>query len=376
VQGRGQTAAPVFGNVPRSTGSGAAPFRLVPVRGTPLIIGSGFGQLRPETDPATIEAAVVAARPFRLQFDVPLPDDVLAAAADALRRHPEVGLRVYGRKVDPGLGWLKGFTDIEHLSIELWYATSFDVLARFTWLRSLGLGETKSKRPSLGFLRELPHLEDLWLEAHDKDFDAIAALPRLRRLALRVPRAKSLDSLRGHSGIEVFSMDFGGIRDLSPLSDVPNLRALQLYQVRKLDTGDLELLGECAALEVVSLGALRNVESLRALARRPAETLRLLTLERLTGLATLADLKACTRLEELGLYESRPADKRLDVLLQCQNLNRLVVGDAYPDDRLEALRTAFRGDTLVLRGDAVRGDLADVLVRWRAPVHRQLEALS
>jgi hypothetical protein len=171
-------------------------------------------------------------------------------------------------------------------------------------------------------------------------------------------------------------MDFGGIRDLSPLSDVPNLRALQLYQVRKLDTGDLELLGECAALEVVSLGALRNVESLRALARRPAETLRLLTLERLTGLATLADLKACTRLEELGLYESRPADKRLDVLLQCQNLNRLVVGDAYPDDRLEALRTAFRGDTLVLRGDAVRGDLADVLVRWRAPVHRQLEALS
>lgn len=54
----------------------------------------------------------------------------------------------------------------------------------------------------------------------------------------------------------------------------------------------------------------------------------------------------------------------------------LVVGDAYPDDRLEALRTGFRGDTLVLRGDAVRGDLADALVRWRAPVHRQLEALS
>jgi hypothetical protein len=347
------------------------------VVGTALIVESGFGQLGPETDPATIEAAVVEApRPLRLQFDVPLPDDVLAAAADGLRRHPEVQLRVYGREVNPSLEWLSGFEHIEHLSIELWYATSFDVLARFSKLRSLGLGETKSKRPSLGFLRELPYLDDLWLEAHDKDFDAVAALPRLRRLGLRVPRTKSLDSLRGHSRIEVFSIDFGGIRDLSPLPELPNLRALQLCQVRKLDSGDLDPLGECAALEVVSLGALRNLDSLRALARRPAATLRLLTLEQLTGLATLSDLKACTRLEQLGLYESRPADKRLDVLLQCPNLNRLVVGDPYPHDQLEALRTDFRGDTLVLRADAVRGDLADVAVRWRAPVHRQLDALS
>jgi internalin A len=342
-----------------------------------VAVEDGIAQLRPDTEPATIEAAVVAApRPLRLQFDVTLPDDVLAAAADALRRHPEVELRVYGREVDPRLGWLSGFEHIEHLSIELWHATSFDVLARFTRLRSLGLGETNSKRPSLAFLRELPHLEDLWLEAHEKDFAAVAALGRLRRLALRVPRAKSLEALRGHSGIEVFSMDFGGIRDLSALPEMPNLRAVQIYQVRKLDTGDLDPLGECAALEVLSLGALRNVESLRALARRPAATLRLLTLERLTGLATLADLNACTRLEELGLYESRPADRRLDGLLQCPNLNRLVVGDVYPPDQVETLRTDFHGDTLVIRGEGVRGDVANVVVRWRAPVHRQLEALS
>jgi hypothetical protein len=346
--------------------------------GRALTIESGFGQLQPDTDPASVEPAVAAARrPLRLQFDVPLPGAVLAAASDALRRHPEVGLRVYGREVDPELGWLSGFEHIEHLSIDLWYATSFDLLARFTSLRFLGLGETKSKRPSLAFLRELKQLHDLWLEAHDKDFDAVGELPSLRRLALRVPRTKSLDALRGHATIEVFEMDFGGIRDLSPLADLPALRALQLYQVRKLDTADLEPLGECSSLEVVSLGALRNVESLRVFARGPAETLRLLLLERLTGLATLADLKACTRLEELGLYESRPADRRLDVLLECPRLNRLVANDAYPEGQLEALRARFTGDTLVLRGDgAVRGDLTDVLVRWRASVKGQLEALS
>lgn len=343
----------------------------------PLAIDSGFGQLRPETDPASIEPAVAAApRPLRLQFDVPLPDGVLAAAAEALRRHPDVALRAYGRGVDPGLGWLSGFEHVEHLSIELWHATSFDVLAGFTRLRSLSLGETKSKRPSLGFLRELKALDDLWLEAHDKEFEAVGELPSLRRLALRVPRAQSLEPLRGHANIEVFEMDFGGIRDLSPLIDMPSLRALQLYQVRKLDTDDLDPLGDCA-LEVVSFGALRNVENFRALARRPAETLRLLNLDHLAGLTTLADLRACRRLEELGLYEARPADRRLDVLLECPSLNRLVAPDSYPADQLSALRAGFTGDTLVLRGHgAVRGDLGDVLVRWRAPVQAQLARLS
>jgi hypothetical protein len=34
--------------------------------------------------------------------------------------------------------------------------------AEFTRLRSLGLGETTSRRPSLAFLRELGNLEELW----------------------------------------------------------------------------------------------------------------------------------------------------------------------------------------------------------------------
>ena len=215
----------------------------------PLIIESGIGKLRPETDPATIEPALAtASRSVRLQFNVPLPDDVLAAAADATRLHPQVALRAYGRELGPGLEWLEGFEHIERLYIDLWHATSFDAFSRFSRLRALGLGETKSKRNSLGFLRELPSLEEIWIEGHATDFEAVATLGQLRRLALRVPRVNSLESLRGHAGIEVLEVDFGGIRDLSPLAEMPNLRALQLYQIRKLDAADLEPLGECATL--------------------------------------------------------------------------------------------------------------------------------
>lgn len=76
-------------------------------------------------------------------------------------------------------------------------------------------------------------------------------------------------------------------------------------------------------------------------------------------------------------YESRPADRRLDVLLACKSLNKLVANDAYPAEQVDALKASFRGETLVLRGDgAVRGDLADVAVRWRASVGRLLQELD
>jgi hypothetical protein len=209
----------------------------------------------------------------------------------------------------------------------------------------------------------------LWLEAHARDFEAIADVRGLVRLGLRVPRLKSLDPLRGHPGIQAFKMDFGGIRDLSPLADMPRLRGLQLYQVRGLDADDMDALGDCGTLEALSLGALRNVSSLRYLARRPAQTLRLLNLEKLAGLGTLADLSRCEQLEQLGLYEARPADKRLDVLLRIPTLRHLVIGDVYPPQQVKAMRDSFGGDTLICRRETVRGELSNVAVRWRQQVH-------
>lgn len=300
---------------------------------------------------------------------------MLGAAASALVAFPEVGLRVYGRVVDPSLTWLGPFAQVNDLAIDLWYATSFEPVASLTRLRKLSLGETASRRPSLAFLSSLPEIEILRIAGHDKEFAAVGKLPKLRQLHLRVPRVKTLDALRGHQLLDVVAIDFGGIRDLKPLGDLPALRAVELYRTRKLDTDDLDAIGACQSLVALSLGALRHVTRLTALARGPRDTLRYLTLEQMDGLETLEELGLCTALEQVHLVESKPKDGRLEAVAQGPALRHLVVGDHYPRQQLEATVAAFHGATLQVRGVTLRGDavdLSDVEVSWRRPVEQYL----
>lgn len=339
-----------------------------------LVVDAQIAELEPETDLHSVAEVLARDRPRSLQFSEPLPDRLLDAAAEALADFPEIGFRVYGRKVDPSLGWLERFSHVRDLRIDLWHATSFDLLASFSNLQRLSLAETASKRPSLGFLRRLPKLEVLRVEAHDRDFAAIADVGLLRELHLRVPRSMTLDPLRGHSSIEVVALHFGGIRDLTPLASLPALRGVELYQVRKLDTDDLDALGECKSLVAVSLGALRNVAHFAALTRGPRNTLRYLTIERMLGLQTLAHLAECETLEQVYLVEAKPKDGRLDLAARGKALRHLVVGDHYSREQLEETDAAFRGDTLWVRGTSLRGDpeRRNVDVSWRRPVEQYL----
>jgi hypothetical protein len=57
-----------------------------------------------------------------VQFQEPLPADVLEAVADALRRWPQVELYVHGHedmRLDGGLEFLRGFEHVERLSLNL-----------------------------------------------------------------------------------------------------------------------------------------------------------------------------------------------------------------------------------------------------------------
>ena len=338
----------------------------------------GIVQLHPDTDPGAVAQTLAEKRPDTLQFNEQLPDELLDAAAEALQAFPDICLRVYGEGPDASLEWLGRFAHVRCLALDLWPATSFDVLSSFRNLERLGLGGTASARPSLAFLRDLPRLWWLGVGGNWHHFEAIADVKTLRHLGTHVGKGVDLAALRGHPALEVLEVNFGTNRDLAALAEIPRLRALELYQIQRLDENDLAPLADCASLVVLSLGALRNVRHLGCLRGGPSKTLRYLMLEKLQGLQTLADVAACEALEQVHMIESKPADGRLDLLAQAKSLQVLGTGDHYSKEQREAAEAAFRGRTLWTRGRVLRGDAEDdsVLVAWRRPVGAILEVVD
>jgi hypothetical protein len=325
-----------------------------------------------ETDPGAIEEAAASLdRKTWFQFAQPLPATVLRALAAAAERHPLVAVRAWG-SADPTLEWLSEFREVGSLQLNLYEAVDFSRIAGLGGLRDLSLGETASKAVSLAFLAEIQTLESLWIEGHGRGFEAVSELPSLRKLSLRVPRVKSLDALRGHPKLEVFVMDLGGIRDLTPLPGVSRLRALGLWGVRKLDTVDLAQIGGCTGLVALSLGALRNVGELRALEDGPRNTLRFLELDGMKGLATLREVGMCERLEQIQLVDSRPTDRRLDFVAAAPALDHLYVGDPYSEAEVKEALDAFKGTSFWYRGSFLVGEGTGREVSWRRPVDRYL----
>src|SRR5205085_11225322 len=130
----------------------------------PVSVAYGIAQVRSNNDPASVAEAVSAA--MRVQFDEPLSESLLQAIADALDGYPDVPLRIYGRSVNPTMDFLRFFSRIRRLFVELWYAESFEPIGNVQNLVELGLGETKSRRPSIAVVERLPNLETLWIEGH------------------------------------------------------------------------------------------------------------------------------------------------------------------------------------------------------------------
>jgi hypothetical protein len=133
----------------------------------------GIVQLHPDTDRGAVAPTLAERRPDTLQVNELLPDELLDAAADAVRDFPEICLRVYRRRVDPTLASLARFEHAHCLSLDVPEVMTFDAPASFRKLARLGLGETTSRKPSLTFLREPPRLWWLGVSGNWKDFETV-----------------------------------------------------------------------------------------------------------------------------------------------------------------------------------------------------------
>ncbi len=340
----------------------------------PFQIWQGRGQLWPDTDPASIGPALdtTDARDERrrrtVQFNQPLPSAVVEAAAASLATHPEVELYIYGTGLDSSLEGLGRFRHVQHLSVSIRDANTYEPIRNLCGLKSLVLQNGISTSLSVAFVADLPELTRLHMSGISRGAEALSNARNLRSLSCTA-RAATLQALDQHPSLQFLKLTFGTGRDLRPLTTVAGLRGLELYQISGLSSADLDPLGDCAALEALSLGALRNITSLAALNRQPSRTLRCLLLEKLTHLASFDDISACRALEQLGLFDSRPADQSLAPLTRLPRLQHLRIGDVYPSAEIDQLVSQFAGTSLHYRDTIKRGEPKP---SWRESVEHLL----
>jgi hypothetical protein len=297
-----------------------------------------------------------------VQFDEPLPGKLSAAIAEALRSSPQVELYVYGHyggTLDGGLDFLDGFEHVQRLSLNLHGLTGVEGLSRFTALRSLSLEGIAKRTLSVASIEHATKLTRLELDRPVRDLQVLHTLAELTELATPAT-THALESLEGHPALRRLRLQFGTHRDLTVLESCPRLMDLELWQIRQLTHHDLAPVGRLRQLDALSIGALRNVETLRWLEHKPSRV-RFLSLEKLPALDSFAPLAHCERLTAFGAWESRPADRDL-APLHALPLRDLVLGDTYPAATTARLLERSRGRVRIR--SKLNGD--EPLLRWRS----------
>jgi hypothetical protein len=278
-------------------------------------------------------------------------------------RRPDVELRIFGFYGTPcdlafasGLRHVRRFaadclmdaTGVEHvaripglesLSLGVFSLESFDLLRDVNpGLRSLALGQTRSKKPSLKALSHLTGLQRLFIEGHRKDIEVLSGLGDLEDVTLRSVTVTDLAFLQPLARLGSLGLKLGGIKNLSAISGMPTIKYLELWQILGLE--DVGVAGELPGLQHLFFQSLRRVVSLPDLSS--ARSLRRVTLETMRGLRDLAPLAHAPALEELLLFDVSPlAPEDLVPALRNGSLKRVAVGFGS-DRKNEAARALLK----------------------------------
>jgi hypothetical protein len=325
--------------------------------------GSGWGTI--SLDPKTpVDELVQRARAghqkgleVEFQYTTALPDQLMEAMAAVIDAAPDTSVRIYsmGDGGGPEFDWLRGLEKLRHLKVETSRAKSFGSLERFSSLRTLFLGRTISKQPSLSVLASLTQLIRLRVDGHVKGAEAIAELKDLRFLDVGYASDEQwLVRVGPPPALEQLIIGLGGIRDLSTLPDCPHLRSLRLVRVTGLTHEHLRPVAACRSLERLTLNQLKHVSRLPDLSGGPAKTLKRVVLQSMHNLETVRELASLQRLELLQITDTVPRDQRVRDFRNVEGLH-LILDARYPDKEIQALLDGYRGITLEYRGELLIG---------------------
>jgi Leucine-rich repeat (LRR) protein len=216
------------------------------------------------------------------------------------------------------------FQFLHRFEVDVWDIKSFAGIESLSRnLKFLGIGATKSKAHSLDFLSSFPQLEELYIEGHTKNIEAISGLKTLQKLTLRSVTLPNPDVLIPLKSLWWFALKLGGTKDLTKLPEVGHLKYLEIWMVKGLI--DLDPISEVVSLQYLFLQALKRVTRLPSF--KKLINLRRLHLQTMKGLNDLNPIIDSTSLEELVVCDAphmKPQD--FDVLVDHPSLKRVLVG--------------------------------------------------
>jgi len=264
----------------------------------------------------------------RVQFDTytfstPPTDIDLVRLAEFLRGYPDVALRIFGHPSSTtDLELLRHFSFLKRFHCEIFELRSLEGVRYLPdGLREFGLGRTRRRFP-LGFIKRFRGLEDLYLEGHSKEFDAVGELTNLEELTLRSVTIPSLEPLAKLSKLWWLDIKLGGTRNLTGLQSLTGLKYLELWRIRGFD--DLNPVSDLSGLQYLFLEDLSRVTRLPSMAK--LGQLRRLDLWNLSRLQDLSPLMEARALEELGIGARHLQREDFEILKNHPSLKRLSVG--------------------------------------------------
>jgi hypothetical protein len=243
------------------------------------------------------------------------------------RRRPEVELRVYGLQVQTydlrftarmshvlhftanslldstGIEAITEMPNLQTLVIGVYGLDNFNFLWKVTdKLRSLLLGETKSKKPDLSPLSRFGKLTRIFLVGQQKNIEVLSELKLLEDVTLSSISTPNLEYLSGLQQIWSLDIILGGIQDFSAIEGMKNIKYLELLQVRGLN--NIDFISHIPGLQNLMLRSLPRITTLPSV--REMSKLRRITLCNLKGVRDFSALQWAPTLEEFILIEGQP----------------------------------------------------------------------
>lgn len=233
---------------------------------------------------------------FHVRPDDANPQASYQSLAAILEKHPDMTLRVYGENIDD-LDFLKFFPKLRRFDFRCGPSTKVEDLEGLKYLPAdvVYLGILMRRRISLRIIERFAALQEFYLDGNPRDIEVISRFSALKKLTLRSVTLPNLSILRSLHELWRLKIKLGGLKDLSPLGQVGQIRYLELWLIRGPE--DISPIGDMTTLQHLFLQSLKHVQQLPNLER--LTQLRRVDLEDMKGIADLSPLLGAKSLEYL-----------------------------------------------------------------------------